>query len=77
MAEYGNNQAARGRVGRRGLDPATLLFGITSLLISAIALTDGQGWLPDVDPRLLLAGGAVLVGLLLLVGALRRPRDHQ
>ncbi|HEY0636061.1 MAG TPA: hypothetical protein VGD67_00290 [Pseudonocardiaceae bacterium] len=59
---------------RRGLDPATLLFGIGALLVAATALTDGTGWLPDVDPRLLLAGGAVLVGLLLMVGALRRPR---
>ena len=65
------------RTGRRGLDPATLLFGIAALLVSATALTDGRGWLPDLDPRLLLAGGAVLVGLLLMIGALRRPRIEE
>ena len=61
---------------RRGLDPVTLLFGIGALLVSATALTNGSGLLPGVDPRWLLAGGAVLVGLLLLVGTLRRPRDR-
>lgn len=60
---------------RRGLDPVTLLFGIGSLLVSATALTSGTGLLPDVDARWLLAAGAVLVGILLLVGTLRRPSD--
>ena len=61
---------------RRGLDPLTLLFGIGALLVAATALTDGSGLLPGVDPRWVLAGGAVLVGLLLLVGTLRKPSDH-
>ena len=56
---------------RRGLDPLTLLFGIGALLVSGAALTNGSGLLPDVDPRWLLAGGAVLVGLLLLIGTMR------
>jgi hypothetical protein len=60
---------------RSGFDPVALLFGIAALLVAGIALTDGIRWLPDVDPRWLLAGGAVLMGVLLLVGALRRPRD--
>lgn len=59
---------------RRGLDGTTLLFGIGSLIAAAVAVTDGTSWFPDVDPRLVLAGAAVLVGLLLLAGALRRPR---
>jgi hypothetical protein len=62
---------------RRGLDPITLLFGIGALLVSATALTDGSSLLPEMDPRWLLAAGTVLVGLLLLVGTLRRPRDRQ
>lgn len=60
---------------RRGLDPVTLLFGIGALLVSGTALTNGSGLLPGVDPRWLLAAGAVIVGMLLLVGTLRRPRD--
>jgi hypothetical protein len=60
---------------RRGLDPLALLFGIGALLVSGTALTDGSGLLPGVDPRWLLAGGAVLVGMLMLAGALRRPSD--
>jgi hypothetical protein len=62
---------------RHGLDPVTLLFGIGALLVSATALTNGSSLLPEMDPRWLLAVGAVLVGLLLLVGTLRRPRDRQ
>jgi len=62
---------------RRGLDPVTLLFGIGALLVSGVALTNGSGLLPGVDPRWLLAGGAVLVGTLLLVGTLRRPHDRR
>jgi len=61
---------------RRGLDPVTLMFGIGALLVSGTALTNGSGLLPGVDPRWLLAGGAVFVGLLLLIGTLRRPRDR-
>lgn len=54
-----------------------MLFGIGALLVSATALTDGSGLLPDVDPRWLIAAGAVLVGMLMLVGALRRPRNRE
>jgi hypothetical protein len=62
---------------RRGVDPVTLLFGIGALLVSGTALTNGSGLLPGVDPRWLLAAGAVLVGMLLLVGTLRRPPDRR
>ncbi|HEY3258910.1 MAG TPA: hypothetical protein VGJ95_01350 [Pseudonocardiaceae bacterium] len=62
---------------RRWLDPVTMLFGIGALLVAGTALTNGSGLLPGVDPRWLLASGAVLVGMLLLVGTLRRPRDGQ
>lgn len=61
---------------RRGLDPLTLLAGIGALLVCGAALTDGSGLLPGVDTRWLLAAGAVLVGLLMLVAALRRPADR-
>jgi hypothetical protein len=62
---------------RRGPDLVTLLFGVGALLVSAAALTGGSGLLPGGDPRWLLAGGAVLVGALLLIGTLHRPRDRR
>lgn len=57
---------------RRGPDPLALVVGLATLAMAVFAFT---GELPDlgfVDPRWLLAGGAAVVGLLLLVGNLRR-----
>ena len=59
---------------RRGPDPVTLLVGLATLAMAVFAFT---GQLPDlgfVDPRWLLAGGAVVVGLALLVDSLRGRR---
>jgi hypothetical protein len=56
---------------RRGPDPLALLVGLATLAMAVFAFV---GELPDlsgVDPRWLLAGGAALVGLVLLVGSLR------
>jgi len=56
---------------RRGSDPLALLVGLATLAMAVFAFV---GELPDlsgVDPRWLLAGGAALVGLVLLVGSLR------
>ena len=57
---------------RRGPDPLTLLVGLATLAMAVFAFV---GDLPDLsgfDPRWLLAGGAAVVGLVLLVGNLRR-----
>lgn len=59
---------------RRGPDVLTLVVGVLTL---AMALSAFVGELPDVrgfDPRWLLAGGAALVGLLMLAGSRRRSR---
>jgi hypothetical protein len=56
----------------RGPDPLTLLVGLATLAMAVFAFV---GDLPDLsgfDPRWLLAGGAAVVGLVLLVGNLRR-----
>ena len=56
---------------RRGPDPLTLLVGLATLAMAVFAFV---GDLPDLsgfDPRWLLAGGAAVVGLVLLVGSLR------
>jgi len=56
---------------RRGPDPLALVVGLATLVMAVFAFV---GELPDLsgfDPRWLLAGGAVAVGLVLLVGNLR------
>jgi hypothetical protein len=59
---------------RKGPDLLTLFAGIATLLMAAYVLSDGETWLPSFDPRWLLAGGAVLVGLLLLGSSVRRRK---
>src|SRR5689334_2435656 len=57
---------------RRSPDPVALLFGILTLALAAAALTGHLPLLPGFDPRWLLAAGAAVLGVLLLVGSLRR-----
>lgn len=52
----------------------TLLTGLAALCVSSYVLTDGHLWLPTVDLRWLITGGALLVGLLLLASSLRGGR---
>ncbi|PXY32258.1 hypothetical protein [Prauserella muralis] len=56
---------------RPGVDVLTLLAGIATLLVSAYVLSDGVTWLPAFDLRWVLAGGAVLVGTLMLAASVR------
>jgi hypothetical protein len=49
----------------------SILFGLAAFAASAYVLTDGTVWLPGFDWRWLLAGGAVLAGVLMLIGSLR------
>lgn len=65
MAEPGTER-------RRRMDPFTLLAGIATLLVSGYALGGGPGWWPDVDFRWLVAGAAVLAGVILLGSSFRR-----
>ena len=56
---------------RRGPDPLTLIVGLATLAMAVFAFT---GQLPGgtgLDPRWLLAGGAAVIGLALLVGSIR------
>jgi hypothetical protein len=61
---------------RRGLDLFTLIIGLGALFVSGVAFSGDTSWVSAIDPRWLLAGGAVLIGVLLLVGTLRRPRGN-
>jgi hypothetical protein len=55
---------------KRFPDVLTLIAGIGTLLVSAYVLTDGRFTIPN--PTWLLAGGALLVGILLLASSLRK-----
>jgi hypothetical protein len=59
---------------RRGPDLLTLLAGLGALGIAGTALLGGIAWLPDLDPRWVIAALALIVGLLLVLGSLRPPR---
>ncbi|SFQ24711.1 hypothetical protein SAMN05421810_105337 [Amycolatopsis arida] len=57
---------------RHRVDLFTLLAGVAALLVSGYLLADGDRWLPDLDLRWVLAGGAVFVGVLMLTASARR-----
>ncbi|MFI7679743.1 hypothetical protein [Actinophytocola sp. NPDC049390] len=65
--------AERDQETRRGFpDLLTGLAGLGTLLVAAFVLTDGAFEIPN--PTWLLAGGALLVGILLLASSLRGKR---
>lgn len=59
---------------RRMPDPFALVAGLATLGVSAYLLTDGATWLPALDARWALAGGALLVGVLMLLASVRGER---
>jgi hypothetical protein len=64
------------RAGRQGPDAwACRLVGVLTLGMAVSAVAGQMPDLPGFDPRWLLAGGAALIGLLLLVGSLRGRRS--
>lgn len=59
---------------RRWPDVITMLMGLATLVVSGYVLSDGRLWFPMVDPRWLITGAALLVGILLLASSLRGGR---
>lgn len=57
---------------RRGVDIVTLLIGLLSLGMATSAFVGELPSFAGLDLRWVLAAGAAVVGLLLLVGSLRR-----
>lgn len=57
---------------RRLPDPLALVVGLVSLGVAGFAVTGQAAALNGFDARWLLAGAAVLLGVLLLIGSLRR-----
>jgi hypothetical protein len=62
---------------RRWPDVITLLFGLATLVASGYVLSDGNLWIPTADPRWLITGGALLVGILLLASSIRGGRRRR
>ena len=58
---------------RRGPDPVALLAGLATVAVAVLALTDS---LTAVDLRWVLAGGAIVVGVIILAAA-SRPRTRR
>jgi hypothetical protein len=56
---------------RRGPDLLMILVGVLTLGMSSAAFVGEVPSLAGLDPRWLLAAGATVIGLLLLVGSLR------
>lgn len=65
-------RSGRRRMRRAGLDPVALVVGLLTLAMAVAAFVGDVPDLSGLDARWLLAGGAVLLGLLLLAGSLRR-----
>lgn len=61
-------------VRRRGPDLITLIFGLATLGMATAAFTGYVPSLSGFNPLWLLAGGAAVLGLLLLVGSLGRRK---
>lgn len=75
MADHETGQGSAARAQRSGFDPITMLGGLAALVLAGYALSDGFGGVAVFsDPRWLLAGGAVLVGVVMLVSTLRPSR---
>ncbi|MDT7724396.1 MAG: hypothetical protein QOI21_972 [Actinomycetota bacterium] len=59
---------------KRGIDVMTLIAGIVTLAASGYILGDGASWMPDFNLRWVMAGAAVLIGVLMLAASLRNNR---
>jgi hypothetical protein len=59
---------------RGGFDVVAFVFGIGALLASGFVLTGGEYWPDFIDLRWVVAGGAIVIGLGLLIGSVLRQR---
>ncbi|HEY1572647.1 MAG TPA: hypothetical protein VGG05_14995 [Pseudonocardiaceae bacterium] len=62
---------------RRFPDPVNLVAGLLTLWVAAYALSDGRLGFSGVDPRWVIAGIALLIGVLLLGASLRPGRRRR
>ncbi|AOS65724.1 hypothetical protein [Actinoalloteichus hymeniacidonis] len=73
----GAERRDRKRASLRGpRDLLTLVSGVIALLVAGYVLANSIGWVPLYQARWLLAAGAVIIGLVLLLGSLRSRREE-
>jgi hypothetical protein len=72
MADPANREDMETEQRRRFPDPVNLVAGLLTLWVAAYALSDGRLGFSGLDPRWVIAGIALLIGVLLL-GASMRP----
>jgi hypothetical protein len=70
-----STQTETGEATKRSLNPFALGEGLIALAIAAYILTGGR-WLDGISSRWILAGGALVVGLILLLASLRTGRKR-
>lgn len=66
--------AATGRPRGRRFDPLSLIAGLGALAGSGYVFLEGPVWIGHVDPRWVIAGIAVVIGVILLAASLRKDR---
>ncbi|HEY4023523.1 MAG TPA: hypothetical protein VGM75_32910 [Pseudonocardiaceae bacterium] len=66
------------RAPRRRFDPIMLILGVVTLAVAGYIIGFGYVPFPHIDARWVLAGGGLLVGVLMLTASLRprRRRDR-
>ncbi|HEX3649433.1 MAG TPA: hypothetical protein VHV49_13475 [Pseudonocardiaceae bacterium] len=77
MAELNERDELEAEQKRRFPDPVNLVAGLLTLWVAVYALSDGRLGFTGLDPRWVIAGIALLVGVLLLGASLRPGRRRQ
>jgi hypothetical protein len=77
MAELNERDELETEQKRRFPDPVNLVAGLLTLWVAVYALSDGRLGFTGLDPRWVIAGIALLVGVLLLGASLRPGRRRQ
>jgi hypothetical protein len=64
------------RAPRRQFDPIMLILGVATLAVAAYIIGYGYVPFPHLDTKWVIAGGGVLVGVLMLTASLRPKRNR-
>jgi hypothetical protein len=77
MTDQGS-ETSETRAPRRQFDPIMLILGVVTLAIAGYIVGFGYVPFPHIDTKWVLAGGGLLVGVLMLTASLRpkRRRDR-
>ena len=71
-----DNATREAKAPRRPFDPIMLVLGIVTLAVATYIIGYGYVPFPHLDTKWVIAGGGVLVGVLMLTASLR-PKRHR